>query len=452
MWQKLARLVKHIRAHDADDRTPYVAGGATLALLTVLFMATMGAPFLERVALTYTNVAAVVSAVLVELSNKGRAEASVPTLQESSLLKAAAQAKADDMAQKGYFAHFDTAGKAPWDWIQEAGYTYKYAGENLAVQFTDSEDVVRAWLNSPAHRQNLLDTRFTEVGIALSTGMYEGRPTVFVVQMFGTPLYTFAEASVASSEASEPEPAVVTEEVVPTLEPVASESISEEAGEPGIVLAEESSVSLSQEVAVPVIEPVTTEAPVSALTLDNEAPSPVAASVEVHTRDEAPLPWWARFIASPWSTVRFVGALMLALFLAFTVYLVSAELRQGHLVHASAASVLYLAFGLLFVAADVAVFQNPAVPAGERVAFIENTDTSLHFVRIAPQMQVATHREAAEANRQRAQVAAGGATDTDVLGILTWLLIIKKGWMVFVLLLLSAGSYVAWQRYRLGQS
>ena len=48
----------------------------------------------------------------------------------------AAQAKADDMATKGYFAHTSPDGKNSWYWFKQAGYTFTYAGENLALDFS----------------------------------------------------------------------------------------------------------------------------------------------------------------------------------------------------------------------------------------------------------------------------------------------------------------------------
>ena len=76
----------------------------------------------------------------------------------------------------------------PWYWFQMVGYNYAAAGENLAVNFTDSQDVVRAWMNSEGHRKNILNQKFTEVGIGMATGEYQGRATTFIVQLFGRPL------------------------------------------------------------------------------------------------------------------------------------------------------------------------------------------------------------------------------------------------------------------------
>jgi hypothetical protein len=105
------------------------------------------------------------------------------------------------MAEKGYFSHTGPDGAQPWKWFREAGYRYEYAGENLAVNFNESEDVVNAWMKSPTHRANILKHDFTEVGIGVATGTYKGKEAVFVVQFFGKPAPEGA-AQTASADGS----------------------------------------------------------------------------------------------------------------------------------------------------------------------------------------------------------------------------------------------------------
>lgn len=125
---------------------------------------------------------------LVVLTNQTRIENKLPALISNPFLNKAAQLKADDMAKKEYFAHNSPEGKTPWDWLARSNYDFLYAGENLAVNFTESVDVERAWLNSQTHRDNILDKQFTEIGIATAEGMYKGNKATYVVQMFGTPM------------------------------------------------------------------------------------------------------------------------------------------------------------------------------------------------------------------------------------------------------------------------
>lgn len=133
------------------------------------------------------SLSAIYASVLVNLTNQNRAAANISELTVNPLLEKAAQMKADDMAAKGYFAHNTPSGLTPWYWIQQAGYKYTYAGENLAVNFQESSDVETAWMNSPGHFLNIMNPKYTEIGIATSTGIYKGRTAIFVVQMFGSP-------------------------------------------------------------------------------------------------------------------------------------------------------------------------------------------------------------------------------------------------------------------------
>lgn len=124
---------------------------------------------------------------LVALTNADRAEAGLGELTVNKKLVAAAQAKADNMAKNGYFAHQNPDGTDSWHWFRLAGYNYIRAGENLAVNFSEAEDVEEAWMNSPTHRANIMNGKYTEVGIAAAVGTYKGKKTIFVAQMFGTP-------------------------------------------------------------------------------------------------------------------------------------------------------------------------------------------------------------------------------------------------------------------------
>ena len=172
----------------------------------------------------------------IALTNTERTKVGDAGVVENASLARAAQNKANDMATKGYFSHVGPDGKEPWVWISEAGYQYRFAGENLAVRFDESSDVVNAWMASPSHRANIVKPVYTEIGIGVAQGIYEGVPATFVVQYFGTPAAAIAAASQESSPiASEEEiskqttPAEVagasTEETV--VAPVATTGVSD---------------------------------------------------------------------------------------------------------------------------------------------------------------------------------------------------------------------------------
>jgi hypothetical protein len=125
--------------------------------------------------------------VLVDLANENRLDNKVPLLKRNDLLDTAASLKAEDMIANNYFAHFAPDGTTPWYFIQKAGYQFTYAGENLAINFDTEKDVDEAWMGSPKHRENLLNTNFQEIGMAAKNGVYEGNDTVYIVQMFASP-------------------------------------------------------------------------------------------------------------------------------------------------------------------------------------------------------------------------------------------------------------------------
>lgn len=123
---------------------------------------------------------------LIELTNIERQKKGLDPLTENSALDNAAALKAQNMFQENYWAHFAPSGKSPWDFILNAGYKFSFAGENLAKNFYKSDDVVVAWMNSSSHRDNLLNPKYKETGMAVVDGVLNGQQTTLVVQMFGT--------------------------------------------------------------------------------------------------------------------------------------------------------------------------------------------------------------------------------------------------------------------------
>lgn len=116
---------------------------------------------------------------IIELTNKNRTTRVV----EDLLLGKAAQAKANDMASKGYFAHI-YQGRTGWDFMRQYNYQYFFTGENLAVDFRSSKPLMKAWMNSPSHRANIVNPRFKRIGVGIAEGKYQGHKTMFVVQFF----------------------------------------------------------------------------------------------------------------------------------------------------------------------------------------------------------------------------------------------------------------------------
>lgn len=133
---------------------------------------------------------------IIELTNKEREKKGLSQVLENEALNKAARLKAENMFAENYWAHFAPSGKTPWDFILGAGYRFTFAGENLAKNFYTSEEVVNAWMNSSTHRDNLLNTNYKDIGIAVVEGVLNGQQTTLVVQEFGTTDILAGKASV----------------------------------------------------------------------------------------------------------------------------------------------------------------------------------------------------------------------------------------------------------------
>lgn len=147
--------------------------------------------------------AEITKSILIHLTNQTRTSIGLPSLKENPKLVQAAYLKADDMIKKDYFSHQSPEGIWPWDWLKRVGYNYQLAGENLAIGFLDSEEVHRAWLNSPSHKANILNPNYQEIGIAVLKGDFEGNEAVIVVQLFGSPKVLAKEVEKPKSGLSE---------------------------------------------------------------------------------------------------------------------------------------------------------------------------------------------------------------------------------------------------------
>ncbi len=129
---------------------------------------------------------------IVSLTNEARVAAGLTVLKIDPKLEFAAQQKAEDMLKNQYFSHASPFGKVAWDFIEDTGYNYLFAGENLAIHFNSAEDLAQGWLASLKHKENILSNKYTQIGIGISTGKFFGVNTTVVVQMFGKPLKSSA--------------------------------------------------------------------------------------------------------------------------------------------------------------------------------------------------------------------------------------------------------------------
>ncbi len=298
--------------HAGNHYAPHLLREASVLTLTALIIALFvvsNYPITDNARFT----AEVLPTVLVDMANSDRRVSNESALTINPLLQSAAQEKANDMLAKGYFAHTSPEGITPWHWFNDVGYSYAYAGENLAMGFFESNDVNQAWLNSPLHRQNILNQNFTEIGIATSHGLYRGVETTFVVQMFGKPLAKSAVPIAKAQETPKPMP-------TPTMKPVAIA--------PPPVPAEMFIAVQNNEVAgaaVPAITPITT------------APKHYAS-------------WLDRFISSPKKDVAYAYLLLGAIILIAVLISIFTEIKKQHPKHIIfGAALLVLMLALVYV-------------------------------------------------------------------------------------------------------
>lgn len=116
---------------------------------------------------------------LFSLVNQERVKNGVGELIGSSALDNSARDKCIDMQQKSYWAHNAPDGTQPWVFVEK--YTdYHSAGENLAYKQHSSNEVVKDWMESQGHKENILDSRYHKVGYAIC----DFRHNKLVVQHF----------------------------------------------------------------------------------------------------------------------------------------------------------------------------------------------------------------------------------------------------------------------------
>ena len=250
--------------------------------------------------------ATVYPAVLTDLTNDYRSQKGISGLSWNDTLAKAAKLKAEDMMKKGYFAHTSPEGLTPWYWLGQQNYSFLYAGENLAVHFDETEDVEDAWLDSPTHKANIVNPHFSEIGIAVVEGFFEGKDTTVVVEFFGTPAFVSTQKVVTAQEQKLlPEKENIFQVTKPTVAGVSIENKKE--------LVVETISETDSFVEVKSIEPVV-----------------ILTSPQIETRQST---WYERFIFNPTETVRSIYLLLVGLILTAVVLLVGKEYQKHHRKH-----------------------------------------------------------------------------------------------------------------------
>jgi uncharacterized protein YkwD len=118
--------------------------------------------------------------LIFQLTNEARSNKGLPALEQDEALSEAAQNYSDELLKGNFFSHIDPEGKGPQARLNEEqparqGYAYR-VGENIAayskLDYSDSKTIARmvmdGWMTSPGHRQNILNPRYTHLGVGVS--------------------------------------------------------------------------------------------------------------------------------------------------------------------------------------------------------------------------------------------------------------------------------------------
>lgn len=227
---KFVKLLAHLFIpHESNNQRAKILHPSSLVLFTVFVIGfqVLLSVFPKAFPKVLGYAANISPAEVIRLTNAQRAANGLSPVTENSSLDSAALAKGNDMLAKGYWAHFAPDGTSPWSFFLNFGYKYKYAGENLARDFGNAGDAVNAWMNSPTHKENILNPNYQEIGIGVVEGNLAGVETTIIVQFFGSPLggspsvAAVKEKAAAAIPFASPSPAVraVTTTPKPTLPP-----------------------------------------------------------------------------------------------------------------------------------------------------------------------------------------------------------------------------------------
>jgi len=126
---------------------------------------------------------------IIKFTNQERIDnGNLLPLKENLTLNLSAGKKLQDMFSKQYFEHISPSGVGVSELGEQFGYDYILIGENLALgNFKNDQDLVNAWMDSPGHKANILNSHYTEIGVAVGSGRFEDKDVWIAVQHFGTP-------------------------------------------------------------------------------------------------------------------------------------------------------------------------------------------------------------------------------------------------------------------------
>jgi hypothetical protein len=227
------RLHHHLKhwlvPHRHNNHYPHLIRAHGLAVVAILIVGIQTTAVLARPAAQRANVSGSVLAYasgsitpvgLLTQTNQQRAANGLAALRLDARLNNSATMKAQNMFAEDYWAHVSPSGIQPWYWFTQAGYTYRYAGENLAKDFDTTSGVMAGWMASAGHRANILNANYTDVGFAVMNGTLVGGQTTLVVAHYGQPTVIAAAPAPVAPTAPKATPAVKSAATAPQATPV----------------------------------------------------------------------------------------------------------------------------------------------------------------------------------------------------------------------------------------
>lgn len=118
---------------------------------------------------------------VIKLVNQERTKNGLRPLAPNWELSRVARFKSEDMRDRQYFSHTSPTYGSPFTMIRNFGLSFTAAGENIAAGQSTAQQVMQGWMNSPGHRQNILNPQFTQIGVGYATG---GSMRYYWTQMF----------------------------------------------------------------------------------------------------------------------------------------------------------------------------------------------------------------------------------------------------------------------------
>lgn len=120
---------------------------------------------------TDAEILAAIEQEIFELINVERVNAGVSALFLDNAIRVVSRAHSEDMAANNYLNHINAAGDGPGERLMDAHLIFTYFGENIAYMYGfgyPAAAVVKGWMNSPSHRDNILFPYYTHTGVGVA--------------------------------------------------------------------------------------------------------------------------------------------------------------------------------------------------------------------------------------------------------------------------------------------